>query len=260
MLRNIRDKMMSHKKLCLISFAGLAALVVLLVVIIRICVGRPWTVGGEDTKGPFRYRLRSSDTLELRVDTENLPEGELVVKTPDSSELQTQDLGMKGKEHVYRLTGTSTYASWELGIDAGSDGESGALYTLHLSLSQDEKGKLTVSFADAADSEPVHTISFDSYTVTYQRQTDGSLFIRIEQLYEYLWHTEHDEKLINVGDIFYDGTNASCTVNGVGEEAFETELSMYTLWNDAVENSEHDLEFCLKLKGENGQITEVTHE
>ena len=260
MLRNVKEKMMSHKKLCLICVAVLAVLVVLLVVLIRICGSNPWTMGGEDTKGPFRYRLRSSDTVELRVNTEKLPEGELMVKTPDSSELQTQDLGMKGQEHVYRLTGTSTYASWELGIDAGSDGESGALYTLYLSLSQDEKGKLAVSFADAADSEPVQTLSFDSYTVTYQRQTDGSLFIRIEQLYEYLWHTEHDEKLINVGDIFYDGTNASCTVNGVGEEAFETELSMYTLWNDAVENSEHDLEFCLKLKGENGQITEVTHE
>ena len=260
MLRNVRDKMMSHKKLCLICLAGLAVLLVLLLVIARTCFGRPWAEGGEDTKGPFRYRLRSSDTLELRVDTEKLPEGELVVKTPDSSELQTKDLGMKGKEHVYQLTGTSTYASWELGIDAGSDGESGALYTLYLSLSQDEEGKLTVSFADAADSEPVHTLSFDNFTVTYQRQTDGSLFIRIEQPYEYLWHADHDEKLISVGDIFYNGTNASCTVYGVGEESFETELSMYTLWNDAVENSEHDLEFCLKLKGENGQITEVIHE
>lgn len=229
-----------------------------------------WEKGGMDSKGPFRYRFRHGDVLEVRVDTTNLPQGTFSVITQDDENIQTIDRGGRRKEHVYRIrVKNAAYEEWQLELYADQEAKENeeALYALTVSISRDQDGKLTVLSAVAEDIQPVSHVKTDTYEYQYQL-TDKSgsvMHVEIKQPVESQWYCTYDENKVEVSDLFYGQDTVMTDITAATEKAFDTEISFYTT-RYTEENAEEegrevkDVEFRLHVKGKNGVITRVTHE
>ncbi len=269
MQKRITDFFRENKIRCICCLTA-AVLLVAVGLLLGFSMHGKWEKGGTDSKGPFRYRFRHGDVLEVRVDTTNLPRGTFSVITQDDEHIQTIDKGGRRKEHVYRIrVKNAAYEEWQLELYADQDAKENkeALYTLTVSISRDQDGKLTVLSAVAEDIQPVSHVKTDTYEYQYQLtdKRGSAIHLEIKQPVERQWYRTYDEKKVEVSDLFYGQDAVMTDITAATKEAFDTEICFYTTRymeeNADEEGSEvKDMEFRLHVKGKNGVITRVTHE
>lgn len=262
--KRIKEIFQTNKMMRIGLLAVAALVLVLLGLALAVSLRGKWIKGGADTKGPFRYCIRNSGKIDVRIQTSDLPKGSLYVMTPDEETIQTVDQGETGKEHRYRINAEDTsYADWSVKLYADKEAKEKdeALYWLTISIDRDENGKLEVSSAQANDEHAVVHVQNQSYDYQYQIQDIDAAVVnlQINAPLEENWYMDYDKKLLRATDFFY-GEDAiwddiSCAI----EESFETDITVYTQ-NNTDNAEEKDLQFQLHVKGENGSITEVTHE
>ncbi len=249
----------SHKKL---SIATCVIILVLLLAIIRLFGGSSWAGGGEDTSASFRYRVKSKNTIELRVSTENLSADGFTILTDDSEQLQSVAKGEKGTEAVYLIAVDSdaSYATWTLAYYQSEDAKAAdqRAYTLTVTISRNDDGSRTVTAAagEAAQSSAVTT---DDYELNYQLTGDTAA-IEITKPENIIWQTEYDEAVVSVDDLFTSDGVTTAAIRSVTDQDWETTVIFYDYYVGADGTEVRDPEIKLHITCSEGEISEITNE
>lgn len=271
MIRRIAEKCKENKKLCLLCLIGVIAVIAVIVLIATFHV--KWQKGGTDTKGPFRYGRHHNGRYEIRIDTTNLPDGTFSLWNDGGDALETTDKGKKGKEQVYVLERTkgSNLATWSVVLHADEQAKEKQeyLYFLQITFGNDADGKIQVIQAEARDYAPVKSFTKDDYGISYQLQNVSTVsgdnrqgvYVTIENALSDNWEIEYDKKLVTATDFYYNLDEASITIQPADKQtdAFETDVTLYTVSMRDGKKS-RGTEITFHVKGQNGSITEVTHE
>lgn len=261
-MHNILEWIKNHKKICIAAGVVLLAAIICGIWRIFIYTGTSWKSGGAQTSAPFRYRMKNSHTVEIRVDTKNVSDDGFVILTNNTDQLQSSKKRQKGKELVYEILigDDAERMSWSLAYYEVSDnGQSDTMtYRLTLEIVKNDKNRWDIT-AEAGDIAVMQTLTNDTCEVKY-KISGSQLQLELVKPENIVWETEYDEKLLSVGNVFSSGSTSTANVQAMADGDWETTVVFYNTIMGEEGEWIHDQEIKLHIKGTANAISEVTLE